>query len=107
MLQSCSKHSNITQAIADHCVSSLYKFHWALVDNFMGTDHGRLILKECRSMYEKGLFTDGRLLDETVNKQSCANLFLGECRPVMHSLRNLYDPTRSVGLITKMKKQKK
>jgi hypothetical protein len=36
------------------------------VDNFIGIEHGQLVLNECRAMYENNMFSDGYLMDGPV-----------------------------------------
>lgn len=76
-LQSRGLALNIHQAmvlrlryIAEHVIRSLNEFGWAVVDNFLGSDHYKYTAKEVETLYHRGLFSPGQLM-EGKNKDRC------------------------------------
>ncbi|CAA94893.2 Hypoxia-inducible factor prolyl hydroxylase [Caenorhabditis elegans] len=49
--------------IAEHVIRSLNEFGWAVVDNFLGSDHYKFTAKEIERLYERGLFSPGQLME--------------------------------------------
>ncbi|KAH7730637.1 CBN-EGL-9 protein [Aphelenchoides avenae] len=49
--------------IAEHVIRSLNEYGWAVVDNFLGKTHCRHTYNEVESLYNRGLFADGLLVD--------------------------------------------
>ncbi|EGT55550.1 CBN-EGL-9 protein [Caenorhabditis brenneri] len=49
--------------IAEHVIRSLNEFGWAVVDNFLGSDHYKYTAKEIERLYERGLFSPGQLME--------------------------------------------
>ncbi|PIC27120.1 hypothetical protein B9Z55_019471 [Caenorhabditis nigoni] len=49
--------------IAEHVIRSLNEFGWAVVDNFLGSDHYKYTAKEIERLYERGLFGPGQVME--------------------------------------------
>ncbi|CAB3397958.1 unnamed protein product [Caenorhabditis bovis] len=49
--------------ISEHVIRSLNEFGWAVVDNFLGKNHTRATAQEIESLYTRGLFSAGQLME--------------------------------------------
>ncbi|CAD6187094.1 unnamed protein product [Caenorhabditis auriculariae] len=49
--------------IAEHAIRSLNEFGWAVVDNFLGSEHCKFTALEIEKLYERGLFSAGQLME--------------------------------------------
>ena len=51
------------QDIAENVIRGLNEYGWAVVENFIGATHCRYTYAEVETLYERGLFHEGQLVD--------------------------------------------
>uniref|UniRef100_A0A1I7U6Z5 WIYLD domain-containing protein n=1 Tax=Caenorhabditis tropicalis TaxID=1561998 RepID=A0A1I7U6Z5_9PELO len=61
--------------IAEHVIRSLNEFGWAVVDNFLGSDHYKYTAKEIEKLYGRGLFSPGQLMEGKIKMNFTSKTF--------------------------------